>query len=89
MYGCETWSLPWRDERRLRMFENRVLIRIFGLNRDEVTGEWKKLHNEELNDLYYSPSIVRVLKSRRNEMGGGCNRYGREERRIQSFSGQT
>ena len=52
LYGCETWSLTLRDERRLRMFENRVLRRVFGPKRDEVTEEWRKLHNEELNDLY-------------------------------------
>ena len=54
MYGCETWSLTLRGERRLRVFENRVLRGIFGAKRDEVTGEWRKLHNEELNDLYSS-----------------------------------
>jgi len=54
-----------RDERRLRVLENRALRRIFGPRRDEVTGEWRKLHNEELNDLYSSPNIVRVIKSRR------------------------
>ena len=64
MYGCETWSLTLREERRLRVFENRVLSRIFGPKRDEVTGEWRKLHNEELNNLYSSPNIVRVIKSR-------------------------
>jgi len=64
LYGCETWSLTFREECRLRVFENWVL-RIFGPKRDEVTGEWRKLHNEELNDLYSSPSIVRVIKSRR------------------------
>ena len=63
MYRCETWSLTLREERRLRVFENRVL-RIFGPERDEVTGEWRQLHNEEPNDLYSSPSIVRVIKSR-------------------------
>ena len=62
--GCETWSLTLREERRLRVFENRVLRRIFWPKRDEVTGEWRKLHNEELNDLYSSSSIVRVIKSR-------------------------
>ena len=65
LYGCETWSLTLREEPRLRVFENRVLRRIFGPRREEVTGEWRKLHNEELNDLYSSPNIVRVIKSRR------------------------
>jgi hypothetical protein len=64
LYGCETWSLTLREEHRLRVFENRVLRRIFGPERDEVTGEWRKLHNEELRDLYSSPSIIRIIKSR-------------------------
>jgi len=64
MYGGETWSLTLREERRLRLFEDRVLRRIFGPTRDEVTGEWRKVHNEELNDLH-SPKLVRVIKSRR------------------------
>jgi hypothetical protein len=58
MYGCETWSLTLREEHRLRGFENRVLRRIFGPKRDEVTVEWRKLHNEELRDLYSSPSRI-------------------------------
>ena len=62
LYGCETWSLTLREERRLRVFENRVLRGIFGSKRDEVTGEWRKLHNEELNDLYCSPYIFWVIK---------------------------
>ena len=61
-YGCETWSLTLTEGRRLRVFENRVLMRIFWPKRDEVTEEWRKLHNEELNDLYCSPDIVRVIK---------------------------
>ena len=65
LYGCETWSLTLREEHRLRVFENRVLRRTFGPKRDGVTGEWRKLHNEELNDLYCSPNIVRVIKWRR------------------------
>jgi len=62
LYGCENWSLTLREERGLRVFENIVLRRMFGPKRDEVTGEWRKLHNEELNDLYCSPNIVRVIK---------------------------
>ena len=64
LYGCETWSLTLREERGLRVLENRVLRRIFGSKRYEATGEWRKLHNEELNDLYSSPNIVRMIKSR-------------------------
>jgi hypothetical protein len=60
--GFETWSLILREEHRLRVFENRVLRRIFGPKRDEVAGEWRKLHNEELCDLYSSPSIIRIIK---------------------------
>ena len=59
LFGCETWSLTLREERRLSVFENRVLRGIFGPNRDDVTVEWRKLHSEELNDLYSSPSVIR------------------------------
>jgi hypothetical protein len=65
LYGCEAWSVTLREEQRLRVFENRVLRRIFGPKRDEVTGEWRRLRNGELNDLYSSPNIIRVIKSRR------------------------
>jgi hypothetical protein len=64
LYGCETWSLTLREEHRLRVFENRVLWRIFGPKRDEVTGDWRKLQNEELHNLYTSPSIIRMIKLR-------------------------
>ena len=76
LYGCETWPLTLREERRLRVFENRVLRKIFGLKRDEVTGEWRKLHNEELNDLYCSTNIVRVIRSRRMRWVGHVERMG-------------
>jgi hypothetical protein len=61
LYGCETWSLTVREEHKLRMFENRVLRRIFGPKRDRVTGGRRKLHNEELHNLYSSPSIIRII----------------------------
>ena len=76
LYGCETWSLTLREERRLRVFENRVLRRVFGSKRDEVTGEWKKIHNEELRDLYSLPNIVRVVKSRIMRWVGHVARMG-------------
>jgi hypothetical protein len=62
LYGSETWSLTLREEHRLKVFETRVLRRIFGSKRDEVTGEWRKLHNEELRNLYPLPSIFRIMK---------------------------
>ena len=89
LYGFETWSLTLREQRRLRVFENMVLRRIFGLKRAEVTGKWRKLHNEELNDLYCSPSIFRVIKSRRMRWVGHVAPMGGQERRIQNFGGET
>jgi hypothetical protein len=81
LYGCETWSLALREEHRLRVFENRVLRRIFGPKRDEVTGEWRKLHNEELRNLYSSPDIIRQVKTRRMRWAGHVARMG-EERNV-------
>jgi len=78
LFGCETRSLKMREERKLRVFENIVLRRIFGRRRDEVTGEWRRLHNEELNDLYSSSNIVRVIKSRRMRWAGHVARMGEE-----------
>jgi hypothetical protein len=76
LYGCETWSMTLKEERRLRLFENRVLRRIFGPKRDEVTGEWRKLYNEELNGLYSLSNIVRVINSRRLRWAGHVARMG-------------
>ena len=76
LYGCETWSLTLREERRLRVFESKVLKRIFGPRRDEVTGDWRRLHNEEINDLYCSPNIVRVIKWRIMRWAGHVARMG-------------
>ncbi|KAJ4445945.1 hypothetical protein ANN_12631 [Periplaneta americana] len=70
LYGCETWSLTLREEQSLRVFENKVLRKIFGAKRDEVTGEWRKLHNAELHALYPSPDIIRNIKSRRLRWAG-------------------
>jgi hypothetical protein len=73
---CETWSLTLIEEYRLRVLENRVLRRIFGPKRDEVTGEWRKLHNKELRDLYCLPSIIRIIKSRRVRWAENVARMG-------------
>jgi len=78
LYGCEAWSLTLWDERKLRAFENVVLRRIFGPRQDKVMGEWRRLHNEELYDLYSSPNIVRVMKSRRMRQAGHVARMGEE-----------
>jgi hypothetical protein len=79
LYGCETWSLTLREEKRLRVFENKVLRRIFGPRRDEVTGDWRRLDKEELNDLYSSPNTVRVINSRRMRWAGHVARMGEEK----------
>jgi hypothetical protein len=84
MYGCETWSLALREEHRPRVFENSVLRRIFVPKRDEVTGDWRKLHNEELNDLY-SPDIIHVIR----RSGRAYSTYGGEERSMQGIGEVT
>jgi hypothetical protein len=76
LYECEIWPLALREEHRLRLFENRVLRRIFRPKRDEVTGGWSKLHNEELHNLYSSPSIIRMTKLRRIRWAGNVARMG-------------
>jgi hypothetical protein len=85
--GYENWLLTLREESRLKMFQNRVVRRIFGPKRDEVTGEWRQLHNE-LNDLSSSPNIIWVIKSRRMN-GWACSTNGGEERCIQGFDWET
>jgi hypothetical protein len=80
-YGCETWSLTLRQEHRLRVFDNRVLRRIFGPKRDEVRGEWRKSHNEEFHNLYSPPDIIRQIKSMRMRRAGHVARMG-EERKL-------
>jgi hypothetical protein len=87
LYGCETWSLTIREEHRLRVFENRVPRRIFGPKRDEVTGEWRKLHNEKLHNLYSSPNFIRQIKSRRMKCVGHVARMGQES--VQGFAGKA
>jgi hypothetical protein len=76
LYGCETWSLKVREEHKLRVFENRVLRRIFGPKKDGVTGGWRKLYYEELHNLYYSPRIIIIIKSRRMRWAGHVARMG-------------
>jgi hypothetical protein len=76
LYGCETWSVICRAEHRLRVFENRVLREIFGPKRDEVTGEWRKLHSGELHNLCSSSDIIRQIKSRRMRWAGHVTRMG-------------
>jgi hypothetical protein len=87
LYGCETWSLTLREEHGLGVFENKVLRRIFGPERDEVTGEWRKLHDEELHDLYSSPSIIRIMKVRRMRWSGHVARMG-EKRNANRLVGK-
>jgi hypothetical protein len=85
---CETWSLTLREEHRLRVFENRVLRRIFEPKRDEVTGEWRKLHNEEFHDLYSSPSIIRIIKAKRMRWAGHVTRMGEKRNACRLLVGK-
>jgi hypothetical protein len=82
LYGCETWSLILREEHRLRVFENRVLRRLFGPRRDEVTEGWRKLHNQALYKLYSSASIIRMVKSRRMKWPGHVPRMARYDIKL-------
>jgi hypothetical protein len=77
--GCETWSVTLREEHKLKVFENRVMRKIFGPTWNEVTGWWRKLHNEELHNLYSSASIITIIKSRRMRFVGHVEQIGREE----------
>jgi hypothetical protein len=88
LYGCETWSLTLREEHGLRVFENRMLRSIFGLKRDEVTGEWRKLLKEELRDLYSSPSIIRIIKSRRMRWADHVARMGEKRNAYRLLVGK-
>jgi hypothetical protein len=82
LHGCETWYLTLREKQRLRVLENRVLRRIFGPKRNEVTGGWRKVHNEELHNLYSFPSIIKIIKSRRMRWAGNVAGMGGEEEYI-------
>jgi hypothetical protein len=88
LYECETWSLTLKEEHRLGVFENRVLRRIFGLKRDEATGEWRNLHNEGLHDLYSSPSIIRIIKARRMRWVGHVARKGEKRNTYRLLVGK-
>jgi len=88
LYGCENWSLILREQRKLRFFENNLLRRIFGLRMDEVTGDWRRLHNEEINVLYTSPNNVRVIKWRRMRWADHVARMGEERGVYRVFVGK-
>ena len=85
VYGCETWSLTLREERKLRVFEDMMLRRIFGPRRDEVTGEWRRLHNEELNDVYSSPNIVHSFNSLSYDRSKASSKSSSPHSAIKSF----
>jgi hypothetical protein len=85
LYGCETWSLTLREERRMSVAENRVLRRIFGPKRNEMTGDWRKLHNEELHNLYSLPDIIRMIKSRKMRVAEHVARMGDKRNAYRIF----
>jgi hypothetical protein len=87
--GCETWSPTLREEHSLQVFENRVLRRIFRPKRDEVTGEWRKLHNEELHILYFSPNIIGLVGSRGMRWAGPFVAHGRKDECVQGLDGKA
>jgi hypothetical protein len=89
LYGCDTWFLTLREEHRLRVFENRVLRRIFGLKRDEATGECRKLHNGELHDLYTLPSTIRLIKWRRMRLAGHVVQMGEKRNAFRLLVGKS
>jgi len=89
LYECATWSLTFWEERSLRVFENRVLKRILGLKCDGLRREWRKLHNEEMNDLYSSPNIVRMIKSRRMRWEGHVTRMGERRGLYRGLVGKS
>ena len=78
LYGCETWTLTLREEKRVQIFENKVLRKIFGPKRDDQTGKWRGLYNGELHDLHGKPDIIRIVKSRRLRWAGHVTRMGNE-----------
>jgi hypothetical protein len=88
LYGCETWSLTLRKKHRLRVFENRVLRRISGPKRDEIIGGWRKLHNEEIQNLYSLPNIIRLIKSRRMRLAGHVARIGEKRNAYRLLVGK-
>jgi hypothetical protein len=88
LYGCETWSLILREGQRLRVSENRVLRRIFEPKRNEVTGGWRKLHNEKLHNLYSLPNVIRMIKTRRMRWAGNIIRMGKKRNAYRILMGK-